>query len=39
MKRYYRLLTLIFAFAALPCKADKSIKKITNWAICRNPLK
>ena len=26
MKRYYRLLTLIFAFAALPCKADEWIR-------------
>ena len=26
MKRYYRLLTLIFAFATLPCKADEWIR-------------
>ena len=26
MKRYYRLLTLIFAIAALPCKADEWIR-------------
>lgn len=38
MKRYYRLLTLIFAFAALPCKADEWIR-INQLAICRNPLK